>query len=364
MFNFLKRLFPSIDGIKGHSEAVIIACYYNPTNSPYRLKVFNQWYDTIKHLNHRIVECVIGDTKPQLPKSKYIKTVYTDSLLWHKETLLNSIVRDLPRKYKYIFWVDADLLFTNKKWIIEGVEALKKYNIIQPFEYCIHLNQDEVKPDFNVDFYRRYCDSPYKRHKQMWRSFCSSHWKGLSGNYNYDIHGHVGFAWGMRRSIFDQIGLYDKALIGGADHIMAHAAAGQIPHLCITKTFTGNINEVNEWSKKFYSHVKGSIGYVRGDVYHLWHGNLGDRQYFKMVKEFTPMSKSITEKDNNGLYVTKTKEQEEYLKEYFDKREVKNTTIEDSMKMENWVNGISQDLLMNEIFHNDNSSTQGDPNFS
>jgi hypothetical protein len=38
--------------------------------------------------------------------------------------------------------------------------------------------------------------------------------------------------------------LYDRALIGGADHIIAHAAAGQIPHSCITKSFTDNLDEV------------------------------------------------------------------------------------------------------------------------
>jgi hypothetical protein len=74
------------------------------------------------------------------------------------------------------------------------------------------------------------------------------------------------------------------------------------------------------WSQKFYNVVGGSIGYVKGDLYHIWHGTLESREYLKRVKEFTPKSKGITEKDKNGLYVTKD---DSYVKKYFDKREVK-----------------------------------------
>ena len=64
LFNFIKNLFVTSDKYKNHSEAVIIACYFNPENNPYRLIAFNKFYESIKHLNHRIVECVIGDAKP------------------------------------------------------------------------------------------------------------------------------------------------------------------------------------------------------------------------------------------------------------------------------------------------------------
>lgn len=90
---------------------------------------------------------------------------------------------------------------------------------------------------------------------------------------------------------------------GGADHIIAHAAAGHIPHGCITKSFTETIDEVNEWSNKFYALAQGKIGYVPGDLYHLWHGDIKDRQYLKRIKEFTDASKTITMRDENGLHI-------------------------------------------------------------
>ena len=130
MFDFLKNTFVNRGRYRCSSDAVIISCFYNPQNSPYRLLGFQKWYHSIKHLDHRIVECLIGDAKPQLPESEFITRVQTESLLWHKEALLNNIVKNLPEQYKYVFWVDADVLFVNQNWLVDSVEQLKTCRIV------------------------------------------------------------------------------------------------------------------------------------------------------------------------------------------------------------------------------------------
>jgi uncharacterized membrane protein YgcG len=325
MLKFLKKLFSSATKYESHPEAVVISCFFNPQNSPYRLKAFNQFYESIENTNHFILECVIGNAKPQLPESQFIKRVYTENLLWHKEGLLNKIIAEhLPAKYKYIFWVDADVIFQNPNWIVEGVEELKAHNIIQPFEYCIHLEKNQTEPSFNVEEHKkRIYDESYSN-RRLWRSF-SANFKTARLNAkqqeNYNIHGHVGFAWGARREILQNMPLYDRALIGGADHIIAHAAAGQIPHSCITKSFTDNLDEVLTWSKKFYKLVQGKISFVEGDLYHIWHGDIDKRQYLKRIQDFTAKTKQIVHRDENGLYVTHSGD-DEYMKKYFKHREV------------------------------------------
>jgi hypothetical protein len=323
--NFINRL-AKFFGVKSddgryvnHPEAVIVACYFNPQKNPYRLENFTKFHDSIKHLNHQIVECVIGDDQPELPKSPNITTVKATSLLWHKESLLNYAIAKLDRKYKYVFWLDADIIFTNKNWLVESVESLQINNIVQPFEYCVHLEKDMDTVDFDMTHEYKKVSDPKYRHPRMWRSFCANcATTDLGDNENYDVHGHVGFAWGARREVLDAIPLYDKALVGGADHIMAHAAAGHIPHTCITKSFTEDIDAVNQWSREFYSVVRGKIGYAKGDLFHMWHGDLKNREYLKRIREFTPIAKTIYKKDNNGLYVT---ENDKYVREYFDRRE-------------------------------------------
>jgi len=310
---------------KTDSEAVIIACYFNPQNNPYRLIAFKKFYESIKHLNHRIVECVVDGSSPELNFFKVgdesYSRVYTKNLLWHKEALLNGVIAKLPTKFKYVFWVDADVIFTNKDWLIDSVSSMQSgFNIVQPFEYCVHLDQDQMEPSFDLLSEKRHVHNPKYRHPKLWRSFGANHAINLSADENYDRHGHVGFAWGARREVLDAIPLYDKALVGGADHIIAHAAAGQINHTCITKSFTDDIVAVNIWSRKFFAVVRGKIGYVPGDLYHIWHGDIAKRKYLKRIQEFTPEAKKITKKDANGLYIT---DDDSYVKKYFKEREVK-----------------------------------------
>lgn len=325
--NFLDKLknqFLYSNKYRTDSEAVIIACYFNPQNNPYRLEAFNKFYDSIKHLNHRIVECVIGDAMPQLPLTNSIARVHTKDLLWHKEALLNNIIKTLPKKFKYVFWLDTDVLFNNKNWLVQGVEELKYNNIVQPFEYCIHLEEGETSPSFDVIPERFNVSDPKKRHPKMWRSFCANYrTTDLSDDKNYDKHGHVGFAWGAKREILDTLPLYDKALIGGADHIIAHAAAGHIGHTCIAKSFTDDIEAVNDWSEDFEKLINEKISYVRGDLYHLWHGAIEKRQYLKRIQDFTPKAKKITKKDKNGLFIADQLEGDKYVNEYFEQREPK-----------------------------------------
>jgi hypothetical protein len=307
-----------------HPEAAIVACYFNPHNSPYRTKAFELFYKSIEHLNHLIIECVIGDSQPQLGESKNIIRYHTQNLLWHKETLLNKAIAQLPKQFKYIFWVDADVLFTNLNWIVEGVAKLQSCNIIQPFEYCVHLDRDEIKPSFDLDraiSIDRYL--PNRSNNKVWRSFCANFADTqLWEDENYDKHGHVGFAWGARRELLEAVPLYDRALIGGADHIIAHAAAGQIGHACITKSFTDNIQEIDEWSWHFYGVTQGKIGYVKGNLYHLWHGDIHDRQYLQRIQDFTSQTVSITRRDDNGFFVTADPKIDRYMRNYFRRREV------------------------------------------
>ncbi len=97
----LKNIFPSNPNqYKTDSDAVIITCYFNPQRNPYRLKAFNKFYDTIKHLEHRVIECVVDGSQPELGffgvTDERYQRVYTKNLLWHKEALLNKVIRELP----------------------------------------------------------------------------------------------------------------------------------------------------------------------------------------------------------------------------------------------------------------------------
>ncbi len=274
-------------------------------------------------MDHSIVECVIGNSRPQLPKSKNITVVYTENLLWHKETLLNTLIKKIPKKYKYVFWLDTDIIFTNKHWMVESVKELQNHNIIQPFEYCFHMDKGELTPSDEAINCKNFVFSPLYKNRRVWRSFCANFKDGnLTEEQKkiYGLHGHVGFAWGARREIFNDVLLYEKGLIGGGDLIIAYAAANQIPHEAIVESFSDDLENIVTWSTKFSSVIKEKIGYIPGDLYHMWHGDLNKRQYIKRAKDYTSQTKLINEKDENGLYVTH-REDDDYIRDYFKYRE-------------------------------------------
>lgn len=305
-----------------HSKAAVISCFFNPQKSSYRTKAFEVFYESIRHLNHLIVECIIGDDEPQLENNGHVLQIYTRDLLWHKESLLNKAIEKLPPQIKYIFWADADVIFTNQNWLVQGVDQLQLKTIIQPFEYCVHLEKDELKPSFNPQDVIGTDNLPNSRNNKVWRSFCANYVDTLLWQDPvYDRHGHVGFAWGARREVITTVPLYDRALIGGADHIIAHAAAGQINHPCITKSFTDNLQEIEEWSQSFYASTEGRIGYCPGNLYHIWHGDISKREYLPRIQDFTSHINKITHRDRNGLHQSDDDDANHYMQDYFVRRE-------------------------------------------
>jgi hypothetical protein len=59
--------------------------------------------------------------------------------MWHKENLLNILMRRLPEDWEYVAWIDADIVFQRPDWAVETVHLLQHYKIIQLFSHAIDL---------------------------------------------------------------------------------------------------------------------------------------------------------------------------------------------------------------------------------
>jgi len=142
----------------------------------------------------------------------------TDTELWHKESLLNLLLqKELPSNFEYVFWwlylshmyttqfmnwcmawpwrVDADLLFSSPRWLVDSVLAMMhdQVTIVQPFEFCFHLERDEIKPAGNIE--RIIATSQQtmipKEQRRCWRSFAANYKDDSprSRSDDYDLHG-------------------------------------------------------------------------------------------------------------------------------------------------------------------------------
>ncbi|MEP6925284.1 MAG: hypothetical protein ABI954_12530 [Pyrinomonadaceae bacterium] len=280
-----------------HPEAWIISCYYNPLRFRSRRRNFDIFYRQLKRsrVPFLILECAFGTDDFELEQNQNVIQLRARDVLWQKERLLNLAVRLLPKEAKYVIWLDADVLFANPKWILETAAVLQKAMICQPFSRVVRLAPHQTQPDIS--------------NREIWESFAYV-WNTnaeKAASDNFDLHGHTGFGWAARREMFDELELYDRAIAGTADHLMAHAATGKIEHSCVERAFFSSSIKTHfeRWGNRFAEIVQNKIGFVNGDLWHLWHGELKNRRYLERTRElsllgFNPLTDLVT--NENGLF--------------------------------------------------------------
>jgi hypothetical protein len=259
------------------NKLAVITTYYNP--SRYKTRRVN--FETFKQ--HMIesgvqlltVECTFGNDEPELPPSPDVIHLTAQSVLWQKERLLNIAARALPSDIDAIAWIDADVLFDNPKWVNDTLKALDETPVAQLFSHCLRQTQDGTTgevPDVSESFASVMNRFPESMELER-----------------YDIHGHTGYAWAMRREIFEKVGLYEHAISGSADHFMAHALFNNY-NFCIQNALMHDENQISHlkaWGALFYAHTHGQISCVTGLIRHLWHGDKENRNYFNRMHQIT-----------------------------------------------------------------------------
>lgn len=172
-------------------------------------------------------------------------------MLWQKEAAINLAAKNLDKKYTAVAWVDADVWFQNPNWVKDTLEALKTQDVVQMFANC-HW----TRPDGTIEMSRPSVGKT--RLNQDWKS-------------------HPGFAWAMKRELWDKAGgLYPYALSGGGDTIMtlAFQNSPMWPHAL------KHLGAVRAPFEQWAAHFKGAkLGFVQGQLFHEWHGTRKDRDY-------------------------------------------------------------------------------------
>lgn len=249
----------------------VITAYYNPIGYQTRRKNYEIFSQIMRQSGIPLltVECAFGDQKFDLPESNDVIHIRSDSMIWQKERLLNLAISWLPLSCKYVAWLDCDLIFTNLNWAQETIVLLENHPLLQVFETCNRLDQDNLQTETG--------------------DICQSFGKIIQDNRSalntghFIDHGHTGYGWAVRKNILDKHGLYECAIAGSADHYMAHAALGDLESECVKRMMLYNprlISHFQEWGQLFYKSVQKKVGVVSGEVLHLWHGDMENRKYY------------------------------------------------------------------------------------
>ncbi|MDZ7839359.1 MAG: hypothetical protein U5R46_00850 [Gammaproteobacteria bacterium] len=305
-----------------------VSCYFNPSGYHQPLENLQAFSDGVRGqgLHLAIVELAIGAGPFVVDASLCDRLIQlrTDEVLWHKEALLNIGIEQLPDDCSGVCWLDADILFDNKAWVAETVAALDNFPVVQPFSHCTWLPPGVRSVPESLTVYPAMHDEFNRIHSFGfgWRNF------GKHALEERILYGHVGFAWAARRELVQAIRLYDGDIYAGSgDNFMAHAFVGHDAMLRVDGELysAAMIRHFRQWSSSAYQRVQGEVGYVDGNVNHLWHGTSANRRYLERLmllrdSGFDPARHLI--RCDNGLYelVNAPDSLSIAVREYFDSR--------------------------------------------
>jgi hypothetical protein len=261
------------------SEFCVVTTYFNPCAYQTRRRNYDRFIDGMRAAGVPCitVECAFGDAPFELPPRLDVLQVRSRALLWQKERLLNLAASWLPSRCRYVAWLDCDIEFDAPDWPDQAIRVLRNHPVAQMFETCVRLDRNDTigsQPDLVESFAAVMARRP----------------DSLDAG-RYDLHGHTGYGWAMRREIFDTVGLYEAAVSGSADHFMAHAIYGDY-NFCIQNALKHDARQIahlKAWGDRFHVMVQGNLGVVPGKIRHLWHGDLADRRYFLRMHEITDL---------------------------------------------------------------------------
>lgn len=221
------------------------------------------------------IELAFGEAPFQLQEDSadMVLSLRGGDVLWQKERLLNLAIAALPAECDKVVWLDADVLFEDSSWVAKTADLLEHHVVVQPFSRSARLLAGETSIDIDK------LPIGSGEHEVLHGMAYGVAHKGLDSLRRYLVHGHSGYAWAARRSLLSKHGLYDANVLGNGDLNIAHAMFGGSRYLKTDRLSTHAKRHVERWADAFFADVQGSVGFVEGTVYHLWHGKVADRRY-------------------------------------------------------------------------------------
>jgi len=223
---------------------------------------FTEKIEKFKNIKLYVIELAYGEqefhiTSSTNPLHLQLRTKYA---LWHKENLINlGIQKLLPKSWKAVAWIDADIEFENQNWILDTLKVLTKFDVIQLFTTCLDLDENNIPMSIFQSFGYKYC------HGEQFK-----HVKGIN-------YWHTGYAWACTKNYYNKVGgLYDKGILGSGDYIMSQGYFNNpvFGH----KSLLGFKKDVELYIENL-SNVK--IGYIPTNIRHFFHGSKANRKYIE-----------------------------------------------------------------------------------
>ncbi len=264
-----------------------VIAHFDPAGDPLRLENLRVTAQALRRqgLPLLIVELALGGAPFQVPDEWGERVVRrsSDSVLWHKERLLNLGIERLPASCRKVAWLDGDVLFEDDDWVARASALLDEFVVVQAFETATWLPRDaRTAPAGLPRGLGEGLELP-----GIAATMARSTGRALERRRvlrDYFLHGHTGFAWAARRDLLARHGLYDRDVTGGGDVDFAHAVHGDQDFWDGLNEYSVALSEplrahLTAWGRALFADVGGRVAHVPGRILHLWHGDVAARPY-------------------------------------------------------------------------------------
>jgi hypothetical protein len=303
--------------LRNDSTLHVIRVISNPARYHSRYRLARKQEEFLKkcpNIKLYTVEAAFGDRHHEIVEQTdetHLK-VYINDEIWIKENLINIGVEHLfPHDWKYMAWIDGDVIWNDENWAIEAMHQLQHYPVLQPWQdgldLGVHGNIIGHYKSFGAQNFVEFdaaLDADIHGKKRI--PIVSSMTPTSSMPYdNHQRYGHSGYAWCCTRTFWENAGgLLDFCILGSGDHNMATAMAGNVDfsiHPQMTDSFK---TKCREWMYRVNRVNHKIIGYTHDRLEHFFHGPKKRRYYTERWKllihfKFDPVKDLMY--DNQGI---------------------------------------------------------------
>jgi hypothetical protein len=210
--------------------------------------------------------------------------------LFHKENILNAVIKTFPADWKYGCIVDADWHFTRHDWALETIHQLQHYDFVQPFSSYSDLTGEtygtghqpmRVNTGFAFNYIQNGCRLPQGYSNGGWKKTVTDPYYGSpDGPVGPRGVGATGGMWAFRRPAFDTVGgLLDICILGHGDWFMAFGLVGEEAPDMHADSYSADYRAAIAAWQQNASKLKKNIGYVDAFAVHHFHGSKVRRAY-------------------------------------------------------------------------------------
>ncbi len=299
-----------------------ITCYFNPIDFKRRLENYHTFW---RHLAVPLVTVELsfnGSFQLRHGDADILVQLHGGDVLWQKERLLNVALQSVPDTCDTIAWLDCDVVFESDDWAERASRALDHFSLLHLFH-----ERHDLPRHARLDQLRTWDAPPTSQSVayKMAAGEAAPEDLFLAGA-PLDRRSTAGLAWASRRSVLEEHGLYDACILGSGDRAILCAALGKFDYAAQALRMNARrFEHYLAWARPYSDAMRGRVGYIQDRIFHLWHGDLSDRQYAERQRrleefDFDPFADIAIDRNGCWRWNSGKSDLHGYAKRYFASR--------------------------------------------